>query len=68
MSEKIQLYEDDAILSEESKRKLAVEAALEIIRASALGGSDINPLSEQMDNLPKYADIIQASLEVTEEE
>lgn len=63
MSEKIQLYDatDDAI-KDGSRRKLAVEAALEIIRAYAQyqGGP---PLPSHFSGLSAAADYIQAALE-----
>ncbi len=47
---------------EKEKRRLAVEAALEIIRAGSLGGKDA--LDYMMGDLSKYADKIEAALEV----
>ncbi|MDX1998661.1 MAG: hypothetical protein SF066_13165 [Thermoanaerobaculia bacterium] len=43
-------------------RRLAVEAALEIIRAATLGGNFANHLSGEMNNVGHYANIIQAAL------
>jgi hypothetical protein len=63
MSEKITLY--SASDSDASRhRRVAVEVALEIIKAAALGGAVNTPsLAHEFDSLSTYADSIQAALE-----
>ena len=66
MPEGISLYKAGTATSEDShmhNRKLAVEAALEVIRSAALGGALSAGLYYEFDNLAKYADQIQAALE-----
>lgn len=45
-------------------RRLAVEAALEVIRANGYGSSDHDRLDYHMGHLSEYADAIQKALEV----
>ena len=65
---KISLYADEAEnLTEDLKRKLAVEAALELIRAECLGGMGGQAqlsikLDHHLRNLSFYADQIQEAL------
>ncbi len=66
MTEKISLYSSEQKADARTsaiQRKVAVEAALELIRSAALGGSLTSGLAPEMRNLPEYADIIQYSLE-----
>ena len=66
MSEHISVYVDDAGLSESGKRKVAVEAALNLIKADSLGcqKQSSGNLEYNMDRLSKYADQIQEALKV----
>lgn len=67
MAEGINLYVAKASASDETRanyRKLAVEAALEVIKAAALGGGLGSGLGYEFQNLSAYADLIQASLEL----
>ncbi len=61
MSEnKISLYCSESKLTEAQKRQIAVEAALEIIRAGALGGE--GAMTPKFNSLSKFADNIQEAL------
>lgn len=67
MAEKIRLYDDSSDLDEGTKRKYAVEAALELIKADCLGGmggesTAGSVLGSHINNLSKYADNIQEAL------
>lgn len=54
----------DSAYSEGQKRQLAVEAALQLIYAEALGGgASVNTLYSNMNELTRYADQIQKALE-----
>lgn len=60
----LELYDASGGMSEGEKRQRAVEAALELIKAEALGGgSSSNTLYSNMSELSKFADQIQKSLE-----
>ncbi len=50
--------------SPEGKRELAVAAALTLIQAKVLNSASSGQLQTEMNNLNKYADQIQAALEV----
>ncbi|HEY9036643.1 MAG TPA: hypothetical protein VIM96_08020 [Pseudomonadales bacterium] len=62
----IELYNaQDKAYGEGQKRQLAVEAALKLIHAEALGGgASVNTLYSNMNELQRYADQIQKALEV----
>jgi hypothetical protein len=69
MAEKIRLYDDSSDLDEGTKRKYAVEAALELIKADCLGGmggasTASSVLDFRMEKLSKFADQIQEALKV----
>lgn len=49
--------------SPEARRTYAVAAALEMIAASVSAAATRDRLGYEMDNLSKYADLIQAALE-----
>ena len=50
--------------SPEGKRELAVAAALTLIQSKVLNSASSGQLQTEMNNLNKYADQIQAALEV----
>lgn len=55
----------DAAFSEGQKRQLAVEAALALIYAEAMGGgASVNTLFSNMKELASFADRIQRALQV----
>lgn len=63
------LYNDnDASLDASSKRRMAVEVALDLIRYEAMSGSSRNPLDSNLRHLSDYADFIQEALRGKEEE
>ena len=70
-TEKMRLYDaTDSDVKDGTKRKLAVEAALEIIHAWALGnkaGSG-DYLVQHMNDLAGYANLIQAALEIPKQQ
>jgi hypothetical protein len=67
--QKFLLYNDnDATLDAFSKRRKAVEAALELIRHEATSGSSRNSLDSNMRHLSDYADFIQEALRGNERE
>jgi hypothetical protein len=64
MDDKLLLYNDnEATLDAASKRKIAVEVALELIRLDTVGGSSRNSLDSNLRHLSDYADLIQQALE-----
>ena len=69
MAEKISIYSTNDGYNEADQRKIAVEAALELIRADCLGGMGggsqaATVLEMHFNNLSKYADQIQEALKV----
>jgi hypothetical protein len=67
--QKFLLYNDnDATLDAVSKRRMAVEVALDLIRHEAMSGSSRNSLDSNMRHLADYADFIQEALRGNEEE
>lgn len=57
------LYNDnEATLDAASKRKIAVEVALELIRLDTVNGSSRNSLDSNLRHLSDYADLIQQAL------
>jgi hypothetical protein len=63
------LYNDnDAELDASSKRRMAVEVALDLIRNEAMSGSSRNSLDSNLRHLSDYADFIQEALRDNEEE
>ena len=60
---KISLYNKSADLSPEKKGQIAVEAALEVIKAGALGGE--GTMDAKFNCLSQFADSIQEALEKT---
>jgi hypothetical protein len=67
--QKFLLYNDnDATLDAVSKRRMAVEVALDLIRHEAMSGSSRNSLDSNMRHLADYADFIQEALRGSEQE
>ena len=62
MAEKIELYDYGTKTGEDGQRRIAVEAALDLIKSAALGGGQHFNLLTEMDNLKGYADNIQEAL------
>ncbi|MFL9860042.1 hypothetical protein PQR72_30645 [Paraburkholderia madseniana] len=63
------LYNDnEATLDASSKRRIAVEVALDLIRHEAMSGSSRNSLDSNMRHLSDYADFIQEALRGSEQE
>jgi hypothetical protein len=61
------LYNDnEATLDASSKRRIAVEVALDLIRHEAMSGSSRNSLDSNMRHLSDYADFIQEALRGSE--
>jgi hypothetical protein len=57
------LYNDsDATLDASSKRRIAVEVALDLIRQEAMSGSSRNSLDSNLRHLSDFADFIQEAL------
>ena len=67
--QKFLLYNDnDATLDAVSKRRMAVEVALDLIRHEAMSGSSRNSLDSNLRHLSDFADFIQEALRGNEEE
>ena len=65
--QKFLLYNDnDATLDAFSKRRMAVEVALDLIRHEAMSGSSRNSLDSNLRYLSDYADMIQEALRGSE--
>ena len=65
--QKFLLYDDhDATLDAGSKRRIAVEVALDLIRHEAMSGSSRNSLDSNLRYLSDYADMIQEALRGSE--
>ena len=63
------LYNDnEAGLDASSKRRIAVEVALDLIRHEAMSGSSRNSLDSNLRHLSDYADFIQEALRGSERE
>ena len=63
MDDKLLLYNDnEATLDAASKRKIAVEVALELIRLDTVNGSSRNSMDSNFRHLFDYADLIQQAL------
>ena len=63
MDDKLLLYNDnEATLDAASKRKIAVEVALELIRLDTVNGSSRNSMDSNFRHLFDYADQIQQAL------
>lgn len=63
MDDKLLLYNDnEATLDAASKRKIAVEVALELIRLDTVNGSSRNSTDSNLRHLFDYADLIQQAL------
>jgi hypothetical protein len=63
MDDKLLLYNDnEATLDAASKRKIAVEVALELIRLDTVNGSSRNSMDSNLRHLFGYADLIQQAL------
>ncbi|MFL9937609.1 hypothetical protein P0D88_54095 [Paraburkholderia sp. RL18-103-BIB-C] len=63
MDDKLLLYNDsEATLDAASKRKIAVEVALELIRLDTASGSSRDSLDSHLRHLSDYADRIQQAL------
>ena len=63
MDDKLLLYNDnEATLDAASKRKIAVEVALELIRLDTVNGSSRNSMDSNLRHLFDYADLIQQAL------
>ncbi|SRR5258708_30347603 len=63
------LYNDnEATLDASSKRRIAVEVALDLIRHEAMSGSSRNSLDSNMRHLSDYADFIQEALRGSEQQ
>lgn len=63
MDDKLPLYNDnEAALDAASKRKIAVEVALELIRLDTVNGSSRNSMDSNLRHLFDYADLIQQAL------
>jgi hypothetical protein len=60
----IKLYDVTEKYAPGLKRKIAVEAALELIRANGTGSSGSDLLGNHISQLSAYADLIQEALEV----
>ena len=60
----IHLYKDGDQKDPAYERQIAVEAAVEIVRAYCLGGGRRNSPSSESDDIAKIADNIQAALKV----
>ncbi|HVT15846.1 MAG TPA: hypothetical protein VHQ90_06625 [Thermoanaerobaculia bacterium] len=60
MAERITLYDVTEIVAPGHRRKIAVEAALELIRAYSVSST---ALDYHLKNLNAYVDLIQAALE-----
>jgi hypothetical protein len=66
---KFLLYNDnDTTLDAFSKRRMAVEVALDLIRNEAMSGSSRNSLDSNMRHISDYADFIQEALRGSEQE
>ena len=66
---KFLLYNDnDSTLDAFSKRRMAVEVALDLIRNEAMSGSSRNSLDSNMRHISDYADFIQEALRGSEQE
>ncbi|TDN67346.1 hypothetical protein [Paraburkholderia sp. BL10I2N1] len=67
--QKFLLYNDnDDTLDASSKRRMAVEIALDLIRHEAMCGSSRNPLDSNLRHLSDFADFIQEALRGGEQE
>jgi hypothetical protein len=67
--QKFLLYNDnDITLDAFSKRRMAVEVALDFIRNEAMSGSSRNSVDYNMRHLSDYADFIQEALRGSERE
>ncbi|MGF6872833.1 hypothetical protein [Paraburkholderia sp. MM5477-R1] len=67
--QKFLLYNDnDATLDASSRRRVAVEIALDLIRHEAMSGSSRNPLDSNLRHLSDFADFIQEALRGGEQE
>ena len=67
--QKFLLYNDnDAELDVSSKRRMAVEVALDLIRHEAASGSSRNSLDSNLRHLSDYANFIQEALRDNEQE
>jgi hypothetical protein len=67
--QKFLLYNDnDAELDASSKRRIAVEVALDLIRHEAASGSSRNSLDSNLRHLSDYADFIQEALRGNEQD
>jgi trans-2-enoyl-CoA reductase len=67
--QKFLLYNDnDATLDASSRRRMAVEVALDLIRHEAMSGSSRNALDSNLRHLSDYADFIQEALRGVEQE
>jgi hypothetical protein len=67
--QKFLLYNDsDAELDVSSKRRIAVEVALDLIRHEAASGSSRNSLDSNLRHLSDFADFIQEALRDNEQE
>lgn len=65
--EKITLYSsNNAMMDESDKRKVAVEVALELIRARAASDVGQINIAKHLERLGEYADYIQAALDIEE--
>src|SRR5258707_6559626 len=65
--QKFLLYDDhDATLDADSKRRIAVEVALDLIRYEAMSGHSRNALDSNLRYLSDYADLIQEALRGSE--
>jgi hypothetical protein len=63
MDDKLLLYNDnEGTLDATSKRKIAVEVALELIRLDTASGSSRDSLDSNLRHLSDYADRIQQAL------
>lgn len=63
MDDRLLLYNDnEATLDATSKRKIAVEVALELIRLDTANGSSRDSLDSHLRHLSDYADRIQQAL------
>lgn len=63
------LYNDnEAELDASSRRRIAVEVALDLIRHEAMSGSSRNSLDSNLRHLSDYADFIQEALRGSERE
>jgi len=65
--QKFLLYNDnDTTLDASSKRRMAVEVALDLIRHEAMSGSSRNSLDSNLRHLSDYANFIQEALRGSE--